>query len=139
MPIIAAVIGVVLLGSFTAYAILGPEDGPLRKVDVAELIISSFIDGTYSQTVSYVVPNNHTEPMTVTITVEDNIITGTELEFTATNEVSEKYQKRFTDWHTPEVVGKPLAEVSLVRLGGASLTSVAFNEALRDIKQQAQE
>ncbi len=98
---------------------------------------ADYADGTYSANVSYTVPNGHVEDVVVTLTLDDAVIVDTEFVFNATNGTSEQYQGRFTDWHEPEVVGKSINEVSLSRLGGASLTSEAFNRALLDIKQQA--
>ncbi len=46
-------------------------------------------------------------------------------------------QERFDAVYKTEVVGKKLEDINLSRVGGASLTSKAFNEAVADIIKQA--
>ena len=45
-------------------------------------------------------------------------------------------QERFDAVYKTEVVGKKLTDINLSRVGGASLTSKAFNEAVADIIKQ---
>jgi len=94
-------------------------------------------DGVFTTSIMYTVPNNHEETMVVTLTLEDNTVVATELSYEASNGTSQRYLDRFNDWHTESVVGKRIEDIELSRLGGASLTSVAFNNALTDIKEQA--
>lgn len=46
-------------------------------------------------------------------------------------------QERFDAVYKSEVIGKKLEDINLSRVGGASLTSKAFNEAVADIIKQA--
>ncbi|KXJ97864.1 MAG: hypothetical protein UZ19_OD1000928 [Parcubacteria bacterium OLB19] len=45
-------------------------------------------------------------------------------------------QERFDGAYKTQVVGKRLEDISLSRVGGASLTSKAFNEAIANIIDQ---
>ncbi len=50
-----------------------------------------------------------------------------------------KFQSRFAEAVSDEVVGKDIDNIAVSRLAGSSLTSVAFNQALASIKTEAVE
>lgn len=94
-------------------------------------------DGTYSSTVRYEVPFGSIELMNLEVTVAEGVVTDSTVEFEVTNPVSESYARSFDNYYKDEVVGQSLAEVSLARVGGASLTNAAFDAALENIKTEA--
>tara|TARA_B100000508_G_scaffold36168_2_gene27993 strand:+ start:7751 stop:9094 length:1344 start_codon:yes stop_codon:yes gene_type:complete len=94
-------------------------------------------DGTYSSAVRYEVPFGSIEIMNLKMTVTEGVVTDSKVVFEMTNPVSESYARSFDNYYRDEVVGQSLAEVSLARVGGASLTNAAFDAALKNIKTEA--
>lgn len=71
------------------------------------------------------------------LTVSDGVITDAQAEVLATNPDSQRIQGDFQQAFPAAVRGKQLAELSAIdRVGGASLTTKAFNEALATLKAQ---
>jgi len=96
-----------------------------------------YLNGTFTASLKYTVPSNHEEDMSVTFTLEDDVITDSALKFGGEVGTSRLYQAKFEKEYVIEVVGKIIDDVEMVRVGSASLTTAAFNEALVDIKDQA--
>ncbi|MBY0310142.1 hypothetical protein K2Q16_03290 [Patescibacteria group bacterium] len=71
------------------------------------------------------------ESITVNFTVEDGIVTAISSSYNE-GKGENTHQKRFDGAYQTLVVGKKLSDISLSRVGGASLTSAAFNEAVQD-------
>jgi uncharacterized protein with FMN-binding domain len=96
-------------------------------------------DGTYEATADYQSPNG-TETIKVTLTLEGDVVTDVEVEGASVDPSPEviRYQGEFEDGIAAEVVGKDLDELSVDRVGGSSLTSGGFNEAIEQIKALAQ-
>ena len=117
------------------------EDKAPREFGLDLFTSSEFVSGEYTATVSYDVPSGGNETMSVIITLEDDVVTAVDYEYQSnhkkTEEVSAKYQERFSGASQSFVVGLEINDIELSRIGGASLTSAAFNEALTDIKRQA--
>lgn len=94
---------------------------------------------SYSSDVTYDVPTEKKETLHVAVTLENGIIS--DLKFTtdvpdniASKENIEAFQQAFA---AMSFKGKKLSEVSVTRLGGASLTSNAFMQAIGKISAQA--
>lgn len=98
---------------------------------------STFVDGTYTADGSYTSPNG-TESITVTVTIDDDIITAVEVVGHATSGNSKQFQTQFASGIAAEVVGKALDEVSVSRVAGSSLTSTGFNAAIDTIEAEAE-
>jgi hypothetical protein len=94
-------------------------------------------DGTYTVTGGYQSPNGP-ETVLVTLSIADGVVTDASVEPQATNATSSRYQGQFAGGIADEVVGKPLAEVEVTRVAGSSLTGRGFNEALDQIRSEAQ-
>ena len=92
-------------------------------------------DGTYQGSGEYLTPARTEQFIEVSLTLENGIVTDSTILFDGKpeGESSNDNQARFADAYKTEVVGKPLGEISLSRVGGASLTSRAFNEAIVEI------
>lgn len=98
---------------------------------------SAYVDGTYTQTGSYQSPAG-SESITVTVTVQEDVVTGVSVTSNAVNPTSQNYQGLFISGVNSVVVGKPLSDVgSLGPVNGSSLTPVGFNSALNVIKSEA--
>lgn len=94
-------------------------------------------DGTYTATGNYSSPGGN-ENITVTVTLKGGVIIDTSTVAGATDLDSKEYQEEFISGYQSLVVGKNISSVSLSRVSGSSLTSEGFNNALSQIKSQAQ-
>ena len=104
----------------------------------ADVVVSTYTDGTYNATKSYRVPEGHTEEITVTLTLTGDVISGLAVDTVATNDESQEYQAGFDSSIQDEVSGQDLDDADVSRLSGASLTSSAFNDLLDAIRGEAQ-
>ncbi|MES2966300.1 MAG: hypothetical protein V4668_00770 [Patescibacteria group bacterium] len=99
---------------------------------------STYKNGTYTVTSSYVAPSRTTHNVTTTIKLVNDVVTEARVNFTGEEiETSSQYQSRFSQSYQSEVVGKKLDSISLSRVGGASLTTGAFNAGLAQVKANA--
>lgn len=97
---------------------------------------ASYKDGSYTASASYRVPNGQNS-ITVKITVAGGVISTV----SSTHKVDSRESEGYTDWFNKDItsvaVGKPLGTLSLSRVGGASLTTEGFNQALSSILNDA--
>ena len=84
---------------------------------------------------SYQTPTHQTHTLDVTVNLKNRTITTLSVLYN-NHEPTTPQHKAFDAAIHEAVVGKPLTAVSLSRVGGASLTTAAFNAALADIKKQ---
>lgn len=96
-----------------------------------------YTDGTYSTDVLYRVPSGDMEPMTVSLTLQGDIVTAAEFDFEGVVGTSRLNQAKFLKAYETEVIGKDIDTLNLSRVGGASLTTNGFNDALEKIKAEA--
>ena len=110
---------------------------PQAEADTA--VTGPYDDGTFEATADYQSPNG-TETIEVTLTLEGDVVTDVEVAGKSVDPSPEviRYQGEFEDGIADEVVGKKLDELSVDRVGGSSLTSGGFNEAVEQIKVKAQ-
>ena len=97
---------------------------------------SPYKDGIYSTTGNYTAPSG-SESIDVTLTLKDGIIEAASVKANAENPISKKFQDGFVASYKTLVVGKNIADLSLSKVSGASLTTNGFNEALGELKTQA--
>lgn len=86
-----------------------------------------------SQTVTYRTPARSDNQVAVTVTLTNNTVSDVSVNYNGGNGVYNNYQKRFDGDYRTQVVGKSISDISLSRVGGASLTSKAFNDALASV------
>jgi len=98
-----------------------------------------FSDGIYKSAMKYEVPYGYVEPMEVSLTFKDGIVIDASVSFEVVNPVSADYQNAFENYYKGEVIGQSVGDVSLSRMGGASLTNRGFDAALTAIKAEASE
>jgi hypothetical protein len=96
----------------------------------------AYKNGTYSIDSNYESPAG-SESIKIKLTVSDDKIEALEITPTATDKQSIQYQNRFKSSINSQTVGKKIDDLSLSRVGGASLTTNAFNKSLNTIKQSA--
>jgi outer membrane biosynthesis protein TonB len=96
---------------------------------------TAYKNGTYSAQASYRVPAGPHQ-MQVTITIANDKITSANIAYDART-ANDGYTMSFNDSYQSEVIGQNLGSVNPSRIGGASLTTNAFNSALGSIRNQA--
>jgi uncharacterized protein with FMN-binding domain len=95
----------------------------------------AYADGEYTATGFY---GGLPSSITVTVTLDDDIIIAVEVTPHATNETSLDLQRRFAEAVPAVVVGKRIDEVNVGRLAGSSGTPDGFNAAIEQIKAEAE-
>lgn len=98
---------------------------------------STYTDGSYTVTEAYKVPDGSSDSITVTIALKDDTVTSLSVTGAGLKRESQQYQSRFIGSIDSQVIGKDIDTISLSRVGGASLTTKAFNNALQKIEAQA--
>ncbi|MFD1714101.1 FMN-binding protein [Amnibacterium flavum] len=96
----------------------------------------SYTDGTYDAEGSYLSPGGN-ESISVSITLEGDVVTAVTVTPEATSGNAVQYQKAFASGIAAEVVGKNIDDLSVDKVSGSSLTSGGFNEAVKTIKADA--
>jgi hypothetical protein len=98
---------------------------------------NSYKNGTFVASGSYDSPGG-TESITVSVTLQNGVVTATSAQSGATDEDAKEFQAQFISGYKQLVIGKSISNLSLSRVSGSSLTSQGFNEAIDQIKQEAQ-
>jgi len=132
---ITAGVGIIGLLSLAGCAADAPatEDAAQGGSDTSA---PAYEDGTYTAEGSYSTPES-VETITVTVTLESDIITAVEVTGNPSKPESKVYQGKFIGGISEEVVGKDIDEISVSRVAGSSLTSSGFNAAIETIKDDA--
>ena len=89
----------------------------------------------YSASISYRVPEGHSNTITSKLTIADGKITAVSNTYKNTSRESDMYTQSFNSYISGKVVGKNLSDISLSRVGGASLTTEAFNQVIASIQK----
>ena len=96
----------------------------------------AYADGTYSADGSYQTPES-VETISVTVTLQDDVITAVEVVGDPQKRESEQYQGEFIGGIAEVVEGHDIDEIQVSRVAGSSLTSGGFNDAIEQIKAEA--
>lgn len=143
MPYIIALLALVVIGvGFTLFKssdVPQPESATVVTEQPApeESVANMYKDGTYTTTTTYQTPARAEYSMEVTLIVANNTVTDSQIVYSQGAEKDPNAQ-RFDAAYRTEIIGKTLDTISLSRVGGASLTTGAFNKALETIKTDAQ-
>jgi len=113
------------------------DTNEMMQEESAETSPSSYNDGTYEATGSYSY-HSGTEEIGVTVTLANGIIEDVEVEQLAKAPTSKTMQADFAANYKTEVVGMNIDDVKLGKVSGSSLTPNGFNDALEQIKTEAQ-
>lgn len=160
MPIVVAVLGIIIVVLGAAFSLIpSPSDDSIEvsptvtqdlnrteemeaeeELEIeteVEMTVDSGIEAkSYTENVSYLTPARTEHKMAVTLKVANGIVTEADVVYDGGAGYSNPSQERFDGAVSAEVIGKPLAEISLSRVGGASLSTNAFNEAVLKIQAQ---
>lgn len=98
---------------------------------------ASYKDGTYNATISYTVPHGYSNSVMASITISGGKITAADVNNDYSDNESGMYIDSFTAAIKNAVVGQSIDGLSLSRIGGASLTTQAFDDALSSIRNDA--
>lgn len=97
---------------------------------------TGYADGTYTARGYY---GGAPSYMTFTVTLEDGVISEVSSELMPeNNDTSRGYQERFAEALPEEVVGRSVDEVEVGRLAGSSSCGDGFNDALAQIRDEAE-
>jgi uncharacterized protein with FMN-binding domain len=130
MKKIIRVTRIIFIGLYVCVLTACSPDEPEIAIDPD----AAYADGEYTATGEY---GGGPSYITVTVRLTDGIISNTALQTHATDPTSLDYQRRFSA-AVPDVVnGKHISEVRVGRLGGSSTTPNGFNDAIRQIREQA--
>lgn len=142
----ASVIGIVALAGCASGAADAESDGTSQSAapaatasgdsSTSSAATGEYADGTYTAEGSYQTPES-IETITVTVTLQDDVVTDVEVAGDPQKAESKQYQSQFIGGISDEVVGKKLDDVSVSRVAGSSLTSGGFTQALDAIKADA--
>lgn len=150
MPIIFIIIGVIILAlgyTFFFSDNARTEDATATETEInktGEVVQNSVSPSTSStpqtfvQKATYINPSRKEQEIEVILTIQDGIVTDSDVKYDGkeTGYVN-KYQERFDEIYKEEIIGVRLDQIQLSRVGGASLTSEAFNEAVANIISQS--
>lgn len=108
-----------------------------RKEEVVVPVVqNTYKDGIYSAAGTYQSPAGK-EEISVSVTLQNGVITDAIFTPKATNEVSVKLQGMFASGYKAVIVGKTLDEAKLDKVSGSSLTPKGWNDAIEKIKLEA--
>lgn len=144
MPYIIAILAVVTIGvGFTLFKSQNAEPTTVPVVNIepvadtpAESASAVYKNGTFKTQTSYQTPKRDVYAMEVSLVLENDIVKDAQIVYTQGAEKDPNAQK-FEAAYRTEVIGKNIDSINLSRVGGASLTTNAFNTALVDIKADA--
>jgi len=99
---------------------------------------AEYRNGTFEATAPYTAPGNARHNVILSLTLQNDVVTAATVSYSGDKvDTSSNYQRRFDNAFQAQVIGKNIDTVSLSRVGGASLTSNAFNAAVAQIKTSA--
>jgi hypothetical protein len=113
-----------------------PKSTQVPPVDTKKSVLI-YKNGTYSAIGSYFSPGGE-DQLAVTLVLKNDLITDVSVTPQAGDRTSERYQNMFIADYKQYVVGKNIADVYLTKISGSSLTPQGFDDALAQIKSQAQ-
>ena len=97
---------------------------------------SDYKNGEHSTRVTYFTPMRTEYLLDISLTLTNDIVTDADIAYSQGAEVDPNAQK-FEAAYKSQIIGKDIDSLNLSRVGGASLTTGAFNEALVAIKADA--
>ena len=107
------------------------------STNAASSTASGYKDGQYTATQSYYVPHGVSNSVAVTLTIANGKISAVKTDDQYTDGESSMYVSGFESEVSSDASGQSLSSYSPSRIGGASLTTEAFAQALDTIRSQA--
>ncbi|WP_395640525.1 hypothetical protein [Pseudolysinimonas sp.] len=124
-----------LAGCSTA-ATVDSGGGSDTAVDDTADTSAEYADGVYTAEGDYTSPAGPSK-VTVEITIENDTIAAVTVTPLATDPTSKGFQTQFADGIADVVIGQDIDTLDVSRVGGSSLTSGGFNDAIAQIKAEA--
>ena len=126
------------MASLAILSLLPAIAGCAADEPVAAEITGPYADGEYEATADYQSPRG-TETIDVSLELENDIIKGITVTSKSVDPPAEviRFQGEFEAGIGAVVEGKNIDELDVHRVGGSSLTSSGFNEAIHQIKVKA--
>ncbi len=121
----------------TPRAIPDPATTTATKETSGGAATSGYKDGTYTADGHYSIPGG-SEIIGISLTIKDGVIVDAVGTVKGLRPNSQKFQGIFVANFRDQVVGKKLADVSLSNVSGSSLSPLGFNDAVVQIRTQAQ-
>jgi len=90
---------------------------------------------TFVAEASYFTPRRTEHDLIITLELEGETIVASNITYDGGPAITPAHSG-FDGAYSAEIIGQNINEIDLSRVGGASLTSVAFNEAVADIRAQ---
>ncbi len=109
---------------------------PASQASAPATSASTYKDGTYSATGSYMSPGGN-EQIGVTVTLKNDVITSASVTPKPVSEDGARFQDIFASNFKQYVIGKDISSVKLTTVSGSSLTPGGFNDALAQIEAKA--
>lgn len=110
---------------------------PVAAEPVVAVSSNVYANGTYSQSGTYNSPAG-VESILVSLTIQDDIVTGVNVVPNSKDETSMAFIKLFASGISSTVIGKPAEGIGQVgAVNGSSLTGAGFNKAMAGILAQA--
>ena len=97
---------------------------------------NTYNNGTYTANATYFTPKRVQHNISVSVTINNDIITDADVLYDDA-EAKTPSHIGFDGAYEQRVLGAEVDNLDLARVGGASLTTTAFNEALADITSNA--
>lgn len=98
--------------------------------------MSMYRNGRYTATGHYLTPGGN-ESIAVSIDVQADTVSSSVIQVEATSPTARQFQEQFRTTIAGRITARPLSDLSVSRVSGASLTSLGFNDALAKIRQEA--
>lgn len=121
-----------LAGCATATAGNGGDPGTTVDSDTS----AEYADGTYTAEGDYVSPAGPSR-VSVEITLAGDVVTAVTVTPESTDSTAKGFQTQFADGIAAVVEGQDIDTLSVSRVGGSSLTSGGFKDAIEKIKAEA--
>jgi len=115
-----------------------PMDFEGNEVNPAESEVAGEVDTsteTYTAQASYFTPNRTEHQMLITLELDGETVVDANVDYDGAAAQTPNHSN-FDNAYASQVIGKNINDIQLSRVGGASLTSTAFNEGVAEIKAQ---
>lgn len=99
--------------------------------------LTKYRNGSYTAKSSYRTPSSSAEPISITVTISEDLITSLTIAEDSSDTTSEFYKKKFSEGIQGIIVGKSVDTVSPDKVNGSSLTANGFNKALEEIQKNS--
>jgi uncharacterized protein with FMN-binding domain len=97
---------------------------------------AEYADGDYTATGDYISPAGPSQ-VTVDITIQNDSIASVTVTPLSDDSTAKGFQTKFANGIADVIVGRDIDVLAVSRVGGSSLTSGGFNDALEKIKAEA--